>query len=258
MKFLESNLGPERITVFGRRTNLVENRNFDDLVANFSAGQGVSAFFCNVHMLMLAEEDPVLAKAMDQADWVFADGAPIAWLQRRITGKQAMVIRGHEMTWAICNYAAAANEPIGFLGSTPVVMDKLVSNLRLQFHNLNVAYQHCPQFSAGEIRSSPEQLQAIADSQVKWLFVGLGCPKQEKWIARHGGDLNCNILGVGAAFDWLSGSIKIPPPWIEQIGLAWFYRLLHNPAQLWRRYLVYNSKFILRIAKHLASGKSFQ
>ena len=206
-------------------------------------------------MLMLSQEDRALADAMDSADWVFADGVPVSWLQSKISGKDAKVVRGHELMLAICERAARTGEKVGFLGSTEHVMERLVTKFCEQLKGLSVVYQYCPPFVKGELVSTAEELQAIRDSQVKWLFVGLGCPKQEKWIAAHKELLECNILGVGAAFDWLSGLTSMPPRWMEKIGLAWLYRLLHNPVKMWRRYFEYNSKFIVKVFGMLIGRK---
>ena len=241
------------INVFGRRTNLVETRDFESIVSEFAKTPNQSAFFCNVHMLMLSQEDKALASAMDNTDWVFADGVPVAWLQKRITGKGAKVVRGYEVLLAVCERAARLGENVGFLGSTEEVMNGLVSNLCEKFDGLNIVYQYCPPFMKGEISSTLEEIQNIRNSQVKWLFVGLGCPKQEKWIANYKGELNCNILGVGAAFDWLSGLVSMPPQWMESSGLGWLYRLLNNPLKMWRRYIIYNSKFLYNVIRMLTT-----
>ena len=129
------------IDTFGRKTNLVEIRNFESIVSEFSSYPRQSAFFCNVHMLMLSQEDKALANAMANADWVFADSAPVAWLQRRLSGKDAKVIPGYRIMLAICDRAARNGEKVGFLGSTPDVMKHLVSNLCERFEGLPVAYQ---------------------------------------------------------------------------------------------------------------------
>jgi len=200
-------------------------------------------------MLMLSQEDPVLAKAMDNTDLIFADGVPVAWLQRRLSGKDAKVIRGYEIMLAVCEHAARNGEKVGFMGSTDDVMERLVSNMRGRFEGLSISYQYCPPFMEGELVSTPEELQTLRCSDIKWLFVGLGCPKQEKWIAAHRNELSCNVLGVGAAFDWLSGSVSKPPQWMERFALAWLYRLLRNPAKMWHRYMTYNTKFIIKSAK---------
>jgi N-acetylglucosaminyldiphosphoundecaprenol N-acetyl-beta-D-mannosaminyltransferase len=249
---------PVDITIFGCRTKLIETADSNSLAARLAAGPGASVFFCNVHMLMLAQDDPVLASAMDEADWVFADGVPIAWLQRRMTGKSAQVIRGYEMMLAICARAANHGETVGFLGSTQNVINQLVGNLTAQFENLKVAFQYSPPFTENEIPPMSGEIEAIQEAELNWLFIGLGCPKQEKWIAKYSQDLNCNVLGVGAAFDWLSGSVKKPPEWMERSGLGWLYRLARNPTKLWRRYLVFNTRFLLRVGKRLLTGNTFE
>jgi N-acetylglucosaminyldiphosphoundecaprenol N-acetyl-beta-D-mannosaminyltransferase len=195
----------DRITTFDIETTLVETRDFENLTSLLSYGPHKSVFFCNVHMLMLAQEDPALANAMNNADIVFADGVPVAWLQSRVSGKDAIVIRGYEMMLAICQHAATNGEKVGFMGSTQNVMNKLISNLEEKFEGLPVAFQYCPPFMQGELTSTEAELKAIKDSGIKWLFIGLGCPKQEKWIAQYKDELDCNILGVRAAFDWLLG-----------------------------------------------------
>jgi N-acetylglucosaminyldiphosphoundecaprenol N-acetyl-beta-D-mannosaminyltransferase len=107
----------------------------------------------------------------------------------------------------------------------------------------------------GELVSTDEEIAALKQSGIRWLFVGLGCPKQEKWIATYGKGLDCHTLGVGAAFDWLSGSVKKPPDWTERFGLAWVYRLFNNPRRMWSRYLIYNTKFLVRATAFLIRGK---
>ena len=241
--------------MLNRNIRLLETRDFAGLTVELADLPAQSVLFCNVHMLMLSQEDDNLTNAMDGANWVFADSAPVAWLQRRISGKNAKVIPGYKIMLAVCDRATKTGERVGFLGSTPDVMTKLVQNLSARFEGLPVSYQYCPPFMDEELVLTQEEIQNLKDSDIQWLFVGLGCPKQEKWIATYGSELNCHTLGVGAAFDWLSGSIKKPPDWMERFGLAWVYRLLNNPRKMWSRYLIYNTKFIIRAGIFLIRGK---
>lgn len=245
----------DQILTFGRRTLLLENRDFENIISMIAKATRQSVFFCNVHMLMLSQEDSVLAESMNNADWVFADSAPIAWLQRRVTGKDAKVIPGYKVVLGVCERAARLGEKVGFLGSTPEVMNQLINSITARFEDLSVAYQYSPPFVQGDLVSSQDELQAIEDSGIKWLFIGLGCPKQEKWIGTYGKELGCHTLAVGAAFDWLSGSVRKPPDWMERFGLAWVYRLVDNPRKMWSRYLIYNTKFLIRTGVFLVKGK---
>ncbi len=245
----------DRIDIFGRSTTLVNSKDRAGVAAALAHRTGQSVYFCNVHMLMLAQEDAALAAAMDQADWVFADGVPVAWLQRRVSGREAQVVRGYEVMLAVCERAAEQGEGVGLMGSTEPVMQALVENLRARFPALQVRYRRCPPQVQGELHSGPEDMQAIRAANIEWLFVGLGCPKQEKWVARHRAGMDCNVLAVGAAFDWLSGRVSKPPAWMERHALAWLYRLLQNPSKMWFRYLKYNTKFILKTSRLLLGGQ---
>ena len=236
----------ESTSTFGITTHQSDTSDFSKLADDIAGNNSQAILFCNVHMLMLAQEDKSLADAMQSADLIFADGVPIAWLQSRLTKRPAKVIRGYQMLLAICERANRLGESVGFLGSTQSVMNGLEQRLATQFEKLKISYKVCPPFVEGELTSSVTELQEIRNSGIKWLFVGLGCPKQEKWIARFKHELGCHVLGVGAAFDWISGEVKKPPDWMEKYALAWLYRLIQNPARMWHRYLKYNSKFVLK------------
>ncbi len=239
----------QRINVFDRDLDVAAHREFARHADDLFDCEDRSVLVCNVHMLMLSQEDPELAAAMAGADRVLADGVPVAWLQRRRGRGEACVVRGYEMVEAICARAAKRDEPVGFFGSTEPVLEALISRLSKNHPGLRVTYRHSPPFVEGELYSSAEDLQAINESGVRWLFAGLGCPKQEKWIHAHSGDLRCTCLGLGAAFDWLAGTTARPPGWMENSGLGWLHRLLKNPRSLWNRYLIYNTKFVIRVLK---------
>ncbi|MFC1688120.1 WecB/TagA/CpsF family glycosyltransferase [Pseudomonadota bacterium] len=234
--------------IFGRNIELVGDPDLARLVNILDQSPDASVFFCNVHMLMLSRDDPALADAMDDADFVFADGVPVSWLQKKITGADAQTVRGYQLMQAICRHAVKNNQAIGLIGSTPEVMATLVGKLSETFEGLSIGYHHSPPYSPGELQTSEEVLNSIRTSGITWLFAGFGCPKQEKWVNHFKNEVNCKILAVGAAFDWLAGTTKKPPDWMENIGLAWLYRLLQDPGKMWSRYLVYNTKFIVSTA----------
>jgi N-acetylglucosaminyldiphosphoundecaprenol N-acetyl-beta-D-mannosaminyltransferase len=205
-----------------------------------------SVFFCNVHMLMLAQEDQELALAMDGASLVFPDGMPIAWLQRRLGFPEADVLRGEVATDLVCRHAARDSLSVGFFGSTSTVLTHLSENVLDRYPDLNIHFMSAPPEIRGEIVVDPALLDEINSRHLFCLFVGLGCPKQEKWALAYGPQLNCNILAVGAVFDWLAGTTRQPPGWTVRWGLAWLYRLLENPRKLWYRYMKYNTKFVVK------------
>ena len=241
--------------LFGKEICAGDSRSLGRSLLQAMARGPKSAFFCNVHMLMLSREDAALSAAMVSADMVFADGVPVAWLQRRTGTADAGVLRGYEALEMICGEAARSGEKIGFFGSTENVLSRLSDNLRQKFPSLKIGFVHSPGPVGESIRPEPDLISQINAENLHALFIGLGCPRQEKWVATYAPHLNCNLLAVGAAFDWLAGTTRKPPDWMEKAGLAWFFRLMENPAKMWRRYMIYNTKFVLASLKLLTWDK---
>jgi len=231
----------------------------EDLVRELktAVSEGPQAvFFCNVHMLMISQDDAALAEAMASANLLIPDGVPLAWLQRRLGHANSAVLRGYEAVRLLCAEAAASGKSVGFLGSTDEVLDAMAANLRHAYPGLEVALQYSPPISSEALVLDRAFMERINSQELFCLFVGLGCPKQEKWVARHAPELNCSLLAVGAAFGWLAGTTRKPPAWMERSGLGWLFRLVQNPRKMWHRYLVYNTRFIISSAVLLGRTNS--
>ena len=117
--------------------------------------------------------------------------------------------------------------------------------MQARYPSLNVAYSFSPPFRSLNSEEDFEVVSNIQKSGVKILFVGLGCPKQEKWMAEHRGVIPAVMIGVGAAFNIHSGKKRQAPGWIQRAGMEWLYRFFQEPRRLWRRYLIQNPRFIL-------------
>jgi N-acetylglucosaminyldiphosphoundecaprenol N-acetyl-beta-D-mannosaminyltransferase len=128
--------------------------------------------------------------------------------------------------------------------------------LTATFPALRVVFAYSPPFAPLSDREDEEIVATILDSGARILFVGLGCPKQERWMAAHRERLPCAMLGVGAAFDFLAGAKRQAPGWMQRAGLEWLFRLLCEPRRLWRRYAVLNPRFALAFARQLAREAS--
>lgn len=139
--------------------------------------------------------------------------------------------------------AETENIPVGFYGSTTDVLQLLIQNIKNKFNNLSIAYSFSPPFSK-DVEIDDFVIDEIKKSGVRILFVGLGCPKQEIWMAKHSKKLNVVMLGVGAAFDFHAGTKPQAPVWVQRIGLEWLFRLLTEPRRLWKRYLYHNPRFV--------------
>jgi N-acetylglucosaminyldiphosphoundecaprenol N-acetyl-beta-D-mannosaminyltransferase len=142
---------------------------------------------------------------------------------------------------------AAAQEriPVGFYGGAPEVLESLAKRMQARYAGLIVAYAFSPPFRAASPEEDTAITRQINQSGARILFVGLGCPKQELWMAEHRGKINAVMLGVGAAFDFHAGMKPQAPTWIQRVGLEWLFRLFVEPRRLWRRYLYHNPRFLV-------------
>jgi N-acetylglucosaminyldiphosphoundecaprenol N-acetyl-beta-D-mannosaminyltransferase len=174
------------------------------------------------------------------------DGMPLVWMLRALGIPGATRVYGPDLTLAVCEHAERRGVPVGFYGGAPDVLDALVERLSTRFPQLRIAFVHSPPFTLDTPRIDPASADAIRDSGIGVLFVGLGCPKQERFMAAHREQLPCALVGVGAAFDFLAGCKRQAPAWLQRLGLEWAFRLVCEPGRLWRRYLVHNPRFAVR------------
>lgn len=215
------------------------------------AGASRMVCLCNVHSLVTARHDPALAGALAEADLNSPDGAPLAWLMRRRGWPEQQRMSGPDMMWKVLQEAERLQLPVFLLGGTPATLERLVAVLQATFPSLILAGSLSPPFRA----LSEEEEQAIADTVnaagTRILLVGLGCPKQEKWMASQRGRIRAVMLGVGAAFDYHAGVVRRAPPAWQRAGFEWLYRLAQEPARLASRYLVTNALFLLALPREL-------
>ena len=210
------------------------------------ARQGESRYVCvaNVHMVMEAHADAEFRKVVNGADLVTPDGMPLVWLLRRVGFNKQQRVYGPTLTLSLCESIEKEKIPVGFYGSSTEALEKLVSNLKDHFPGLKIDYLYSPPFRQLTETEDCRIIDDINASGARVLFVGLGCPKQEGWMADHRGHIHAVTVGVGAAFDFHAGKVKQAPSWLQNIGMEWLFRLLMEPRRLWKRYLVTNSKFI--------------
>jgi len=213
--------------------------------------------FCNVHSLITAHWDPVFSSALGQSDLVAPDGAPVAWVLRRLGHGAQRRVYGPDFFWAYCAIAAADGESIFLLGGSVNTLARLQERLRQAFPGLRIAGAISPPFRALTQEEDRAIVEAINDSGAGTVWVSLGCPKQEIWMAAHHGAVRAVMLGVGAAFDFHAGTVRQAPRWMRESGLEWMHRLYTEPRRLWRRYLVTNTMFLLLGARQLL-GRAWQ
>lgn len=210
---------------------------------------------CNVHSVVTAGQYSGYRRIIEEADMVTPDGAPIAWtLRRKGFGGQAR-INGPDLMWRLSEYAQRNNIKIGFFGSTPETLQHLRDAVFSTFPGLDIAYCFSPPFRTLSQDEDNEICHSINNCGIGLLFVGLGCPKQEQWMAEHRGRIRAVMIGVGAAFDYHAGTIRRAPIWMQTSGLEWLFRLASEPRRLWRRYLMTNALFILKTMRGWIAGE---
>lgn len=209
----------------------------------------------NVHSVVTARTDTAFQRILQEADLVTPDGAPVAWMMRRLGARDQERINGPDLMLKYCEVAAGRGEPLYFYGSSPQTLDKLKGALKRRFPGLVIAGAYSPPFRPLSAQEDEAIVEAINASGARTLWVGLGCPKQEAWMAAHRGRIQAVMVGVGAAFDYHAGTIQRAPLWMQRSGLEWLHRLCSEPGRLWRRYLFTNSAFLLGAACQLLSGR---
>jgi N-acetylglucosaminyldiphosphoundecaprenol N-acetyl-beta-D-mannosaminyltransferase len=144
---------------------------------------------------------------------------------------------------------------MGFLGDTEEVLQKLSQKMLEKFPDLQIAVQVSPPFKPLSIEEDKILCNEINSVGVKILFVALGCPKQERWIAVHKGKINAVMIGVGAAFAFHAGVVRQAPAWMQKVGLEWLFRFCREPNRLWKRYLINNPRFAILVTLELLSER---
>lgn len=205
---------------------------------------------CNVHVVVTASRDPSYREVIDAADMATPDGAPVAWMLRRLGFAGQSRISGPDLMLALCEQCAEAGVPVYLYGSTESTLATLELRMRERFPMLQIM-RESPPFRPLSALEDAQAVERINASGAGIVFVGLGCPKQERWMEEHRGKVHAVMIGVGAAFDFHAGNVKRAPAWMREHGLEWLHRLRSEPRRLWKRYLVTNTLFVLGALRQL-------
>jgi N-acetylglucosaminyldiphosphoundecaprenol N-acetyl-beta-D-mannosaminyltransferase len=201
-----------------------------------------------VHGIMESQRDEGLRRIHNEAGLVTPDGMPLVWLSRLHGQGHVARVYGPDLMLALCEHSLLRGYKHFFYGGGEGVPDLLANNLRRRFPGLWVVGGYSPPFRPLSGAEDERVVAAINEAAPDIVWIGLSTPKQERWMTEHVGQLTAPVLiGVGAAFDFHSGLKKQAPRWMQRSGLEWLYRLATEPKRLWRRYLVNNPLFVLRV-----------
>ena len=214
----------------------------------------------SMHGIVEAQHDPSFKEILNTTDLVVPDGMPLVWMGRRQGHFLRMRVYGPDLLLSFCEESAEKSYRHFFYGAQRGVAERLADTLKKdRFPGLNVVGTYSPPFRPLNAKEDEEIVEMIRRAAPDVLWVGLGAPKQERWMHKHKAQLRVPVLVcVGAAFDMLSGKRKQAPPWMRERGLEWFFRLLQEPRRLWRRYLVYGSQFIIYLLLENLRLKNFE
>lgn len=220
-----------------------------------AAGESRYVCICNVHSVVTTTRDVEFKVAVNNADMATPDGAPIAWALRRLGHPGQERINGPDLMMKYLAEAERLDQAVFFYGSTEPTLQKMRVALARKFPLLRIAGMHSPPFRPLTREEDEAIVNMINASGANVVFVGLGCPKQEKWMYDHRGRVHAVMIGVGAAFDYHSGVVKRAPLWWQHNGLEWLYRLGSEPRRLFLRYLVTNTLFVVGLVRQFVISK---
>ncbi|MFA7229818.1 MAG: WecB/TagA/CpsF family glycosyltransferase [Victivallaceae bacterium] len=205
----------------------------------------------NTDHIVKLQVDETFQEIYRKASLVLADGMPLIWASKLFGTPLKEKLSGSDLFVKLCEYSAQKNYKLFFLGGRPGAVEKAADVLKKKYPLLNVVGTYSPAsgFEHHEEENS-KIVSMIKNSGADILFVGLGAPKQEKWIFEHKHLYNVPVsMGIGVSFDFVAGMVKRAPVWMQKDGLEWFWRLLMEPRHLWSRYLIHDMKFFHLIFK---------
>ncbi len=211
-----------------------------------------------VHGLMTGVQDSVHRHRLNHLDLVCPDGQPVRWaLNRLYDTKLNDRVYGPKLALKVCERAAQEKLPVYLYGSRPDVLEALAHRLRSRLPGLLIAGMQPSRFRHLSPAEKAEIVRQICDSKAAIVLVGLGCPRQEVWVYEFRNDLSMPLLAVGAAFDFHAGLMPQAPGALQNMGLEWLFRLVHEPKRLWKRYLVLNPLYMVLITLQKLKLRSF-
>jgi N-acetylglucosaminyldiphosphoundecaprenol N-acetyl-beta-D-mannosaminyltransferase len=229
-------------------------------LAGRSIGTGSHGYVCltGVHGVMEAQHDPELRRILNRATINAPDGMPMTWIGRHQGFSKMDRVFGPDFMALMCRVSVLRGYRHFLYGGKEGVADLLSEKLRSRFPGIQIVDTYTPPFGALSFQDETQILARVRDSAPDIVWVGLSTPRQERFMAQYVDRIQAPLMvGVGAAFDFHTGTIRDCPDWIKRAGLQWFHRLLQDPGRLWKRYLRNNPAFLWNIACQLTGLRSY-
>jgi N-acetylglucosaminyldiphosphoundecaprenol N-acetyl-beta-D-mannosaminyltransferase len=221
----------------------------DEVVARALAGGPCAVHLCNAYTLSLAVRSQRTADLLDAGDLNLPDGTPLVWVARRKGIETSGRVYGPDLMLDVLDRGRAHGLRHFLHGSTPEVLADLEATLRARLRGVEIVGSFSPPFRDATAAEDDEAVARIVASGAHVVWVGLGTPRQDEWVARLRDRIPVPLVAVGAAFDFHAGRKTQAPAWMQERGLEWLFRLATEPRRLWRRYLIGNPVFLLGLAR---------
>lgn len=199
----------------------------------------------NAAHIVLVQKDKEFKGVYNYASLVLSDSIPLIWAAKILGFPLKERITGTDLLFSLSNLSSQNNYKIFLLGARKQIIEKATENLRRKFLNLQIVGS-----CNGYFNDDKKIIEKINKVQPDVLFIGMGFPKQEKWIHKYINQLDIKVaICIGGVFDVIAGKTKRAPKWMQKCGLEWFFRLCQEPGRLWRRYLIGNTIFLYLVLK---------
>lgn len=247
---------PPRVPVVGTPISLTSYGEVLELLDARPADRATVVAICNVHSVMTARKEPQVARALAEADLATPDGMPLVWALRKLARPEQTRVYGPDLMRAALPHGVERGWRHYLYGATPDTLHRLQQACEELAPGVRIVGAHAPPFRPETAEERAAVLAHIRASGADLVWVGVGMPKQELWMHEVAPALpGVALLGVGAAFDLLSGVVPQAPAWLQDRGLEWAFRLAQEPRRLWRRYLVNNPQFVVALARQMVAGR---
>ncbi len=250
--------GPDTVPVVGIPLALTDYESTLDWIDATAEQDGRGyVCVCNVHAVMAAAEDPELRSALLASSLNVPDGQPLVWALAALGHPLGDRVYGPELMARSCARSAETGQRLYLYGGrNQGALVQLALNLRQRYPGVKIVGGHSPPHRPLSDSERESVITEINGSRPDVVWVGIGVPKQEKWMAEMRPHLDAPVLvGVGAAFDFHAGLVPQAPGWMQELGLEWAFRLAQEPRRLWRRYTRYNPRFVRDFGRQLIAHR---
>lgn len=228
----------------------------DYITENLDGLRGRYICVSNVHTTVMSHDNAEYNKIQNSAAMALPDGKPLSVVSKKRGYKNARRVTGPDLMGEMFALSETSDLRHYFYGGKEETIELLGSKLKEKYPKIQIAGMYSPPFRPLTEEENREVIEKINQAQPDIIWVGLGAPKQEKWMYEHQKQLCGVMIGVGAGFDYHAGTIKRAPGWMQKCSLEWMYRLMQDPKRLFKRYFVTNFKFIYLVLMENISGKS--